>query len=152
MPGFLAYIIPVDSGNRPDQGLPSPQPPGYPSHPWVPPTGRPDQGLPGRPDQGLPPYPDQGLPGGGRPPGFWGGINPHPDQGLPGGGQGGGNPHPEHPIPPQIWIGPVLPPGAEEPSPEEIKWHSAWSSETGWMTVGIPTGEAPTPSAQSQPK
>jgi hypothetical protein len=65
---------------------------------------------------------------------------------APGGGGGGGQPHPEHPIPPQIWIGPVLPPGAEEPQPDQIEWHSAWSQETGWITVGVPTGEVPTPS------
>jgi hypothetical protein len=91
---ILAWVVPVESGGRPDQGLP-----GY---------GRPDQGLPGygHPDQGLPGYghPDQGLPGyghpGNRPPGSWGGpVDPgwgqgggRPDQGLPGYGHPGNRP------------------------------------------------------------
>jgi hypothetical protein len=140
--------------NYVDIGGPGSQP--HPSHPIAPgarppgfwggvPPNYPDQGLPGQPPGfwgGRPPnYPDQGLPG--QPPGFWGGRPPnYPDQGLP--GPGG---HPEHPIPPTIWIGPVLPPGAETPPPEQIEWHSAWSAENGWQTVGIPTGEAPTPSS-----
>ena len=65
MAGFLAYIIPVDTGARPNQDLPGQQPGGI----WGPGFPYPDQGLPGsqpRPDNTLPgnqPYPDQGLPG-----------------------------------------------------------------------------------------
>jgi hypothetical protein len=97
------------------------------------------------------PYPDQGLPG--QQPGVGGGPGSLPPWVMPPiapGGSGGGQPHPEHPIPPQIWIGPILPPGAEEPEPDQIEWHSAWSSETGWITVGVPTGEVPTPSEGEQ--
>jgi hypothetical protein len=89
---------------------------------------------PGHPDQGLPPsgvgvWPSPGRPThpiapGGKPPGIWG---------------GGNEPFPT----PPIFIGPEVP--APEPPPV-VEWHSAWSSESGWMTVGVPTGEAPTPS------
>jgi hypothetical protein len=101
--GFVAMIIPIESGAHPDQGLPTPQPPGgtppapdqtlpgdlpIPSHPIFYPL---PPGAPVDPSYGIPidgPYPDQGLPG----------SQPHPDQGLP-----GDQPHPSHPI--------VLPPG-----------------------------------------
>jgi len=67
----------IDSGARPDQGLPG-QPP------------RPDQGLPPGPDNtlpgGAPPRPDQGLPGSQPGPDntLPGGAPSRPDQGLPG--------------------------------------------------------------------
>lgn len=75
--GYLAYIIPVDQGARPDQSLPGNQP--YPGQGLPGFQPYPDQGLPGNqpyPDQGLPvqlPRPDQSLPG----------NQPYPDQGLP---------------------------------------------------------------------
>jgi hypothetical protein len=134
--GFPTH--PIAPGGPPPGIWPSP---GHPSHPIAP------GGRPPFPSQG-PGFPTHPIAPGGPPPGIWGGGNmPYPDQGLPG---QGGTPHPEHPIPPTIWIGPILPPGAEEPDPEEIEWHSAWSAETGWVTVGIPTGEVPTPSEGEQ--
>ena len=134
---------------RPDQGLPGPGggpvDPGY-SPPWArpgaggpvdpgysPPWARP--GRPVYPDQGLPgnqPYPDQGLPG----------SQPHPDQGLPGQQPGIWGPNDPRPTPP-IYLGPEVP--APEPVPP-ITWRAAWTARTGWITVGIPTGETPTPS------
>jgi hypothetical protein len=110
-------------------------------------------------------YSELGVGGGpivppGSPPGIWGGAPPYVDIGGP-----GPQPGPSHPWvpprpgqPPGIWgganepfptppifIGPVLPP--DTPTPDPVEWHSAWSAQTGWMTVGIPTGEAPTPSS-----
>ena len=85
----LYMIIPVgglDSGARPDQGLPGHQP--YPDQ-GLPggQGGRPSHPIyhPGHPDHGLPAHPDQGLPGasGGRPDQ---GLPPFPSQGLPEGG------------------------------------------------------------------
>ncbi len=125
--------IPED-GPHPDQGLPGEQP-------------HPDQGLPGsqpRPDQGLPgpqPHPEHPIvlpPGGGnwKPIYIWG--QPHPDQGLP------GDPRPDQGLPP-----------IEPPKPDEeqnVEWVTAWTPETGWVTVGIvvPEGPVPTPSRQGQ--
>ncbi len=73
----MYWIIPVEGGGHPDQGLPGGSG-GYPSQPIYHP-GHPDHGLPpfpshpiapgggqgGRPDQGLPPFPDNALPEGG---------------------------------------------------------------------------------------
>ena len=125
---------PIAGWNPSTGGWPQPpRPPGYPSHPIYWPNPYPDQGLPGNqpyPDQGLPgnqPYPDQGLPG----------SQPRPDQGLP--------PFPAHPI--------VIPPGGVWPEPPEgervpkVEWKTAWSPQTGWIVVGIPTGPTPTPSS-----
>ena len=117
MPGYGDR--PVDPGYSPPWARPGTGPvdPGY-SPPWARPgQPHPDQGLPGNQ-----PYPDQGLPG--QQPGIWGPTDPRPT----------------HPI----YIGPEVPP--PEPTPP-ITWHSAWTAQTGWMTVGIPTGETPTPSA-----
>jgi hypothetical protein len=124
------------------------------------PSGQPypDQGLPGYqpyPDQGLPgnqPYPDQGLPGNqprpshpiyippeGYPPplGIWGPTDPRPGWGLP-----GPQPHPEHPI--------VLPPDLPPTTPEggKITWKTAWTPQTGWIVIGVPSEGTlvPTPS------
>ena len=47
--------------------------------------------------------------------------------------------HPEHPI--------VLPPDLPPQTPEgPIDWKVGWTEETGWIVVGIPTGEHVTPS------
>jgi hypothetical protein len=112
MKSFFALVTPFDPSLKPDQGLPTPQPPtgGQPPHP--------DQGLPGDlphpehpiyyplppnapvdPSYGIPidgPYPDQGLPG----------SQPHPDQGLP-----GSQPKPDQGLPPFPSHPIVLPPG-----------------------------------------
>ena len=109
---FMALITPFDPSLKPDQGLPTPQPPA----PGQPP--RPDNTLPGMlprpehpiyyplppgapvdPDYGIPedgPYPDQGLPG----------SQPRPDQGLP-----GSQPKPDQGLPPSPSHPIVLPPG-----------------------------------------
>jgi hypothetical protein len=77
------------------------------------------------------PHPDQGLPGGGgQPPGYWGGTPP-------------------------IYID-IGPPGQQPPEPPDdenkIEWHTGWSADTGWVTVGIVTPDvAPTPSQPAQP-
>lgn len=159
-------------GDYIDAGFPGPQP-GQPPRPWGP-INYPDQGLPGN-QPGLwpirPPYVDIGFPGPqpGQPPRPWGPIN-YPDQGLP-------QPQPPtrppgvptHPIyyPPVIWdpsrpSNPITNPGdpnnpgagqpgggggGEQPL---IEWKTAWSPSTGWIVVGVPTGEHPTPSGQSQ--
>jgi hypothetical protein len=155
MAGFLAYILPIDGGNRPDQGLPG-APPGI----WGGAPGQPGVGHPiapgGQPPGiwgGSPPGIWGGAPGqdhphhpmapGGPPPGIWGGAPGQPGTGhpiAPGGGPSQGGPFPT----PPIFIGPPVP--APEPPPP-LEWHSAYSTEHGWMTVGIPTGETPTPSA-----
>lgn len=145
-PGFPTYPIVVPPGGA------------YPPTPGTPPLGiwggggvgnYPDAGFPG-PQPGGPVYPDQGLPG--QPPRPWGPIN-YPDQGLPGAPGG-----PSHPIfyPPVIWDpsrpsnpitnpGDPNDPGAGQP---QIEWKTAWSPSTGWVVVGVPSGEHVTPSKE----
>jgi hypothetical protein len=65
------------------------------------------------------------------PPGYWGG------------GMGPGvkpQPHPEHPI--------VLPPDLPPTTPEggKIEWKTAWTPQTGWIVVGVPSEPHPVPS------
>jgi hypothetical protein len=145
----------------PDQGLPGPQPPGPPGI-W--------------PSPGHPAHP---IAPGGRPPGIWGGPPLYPDQGLPGPqpiptppiylppGTIPGT-KPEHPIyiPPSIWPSPgvpshpiVLPPPGSPPDqkPEVLaNWDvkAAWTPNSGWVTVIVPSQEhpaVPTPSAPATP-
>ena len=40
------------------------------------------------------------------------------------------------------------PPEVEPPIPPSIEWKAAWTEETGWVVIGIPTGEHPTPSSK----
>jgi hypothetical protein len=54
--------------------------------------------------------------------------------------------HPEHPIPPTIWPTPPGSGGGGGETPPPIEWKIAWSPETGWIVVGIPTAPHPTPS------
>jgi hypothetical protein len=124
MQPFLAMITPLVSGGEPTHpiapGGPPPQVwpgPGAPTHPIAP--GGSPPGI--WPSPGHPAHP---IAPGGRPPGIWG---------------GGNEPFPT----PPIYIGPPVP--APEPPPV-IEWHSAWSPQTGWVTVGIPQVPAPTPS------
>jgi hypothetical protein len=135
-------------------------------------------GQPPFPSQG-PGFPTHPIAPGGSPPGIWGGGNmPYPDQGLPGPqphpghpiSPGGQPPHPSqgpgfptHPIspggqPPGFWGGtpPIYidigPPGEQPQPPEDeskIEWHTGWSSEKGWVTVGIVTPEQPVPTPSS---
>jgi hypothetical protein len=178
MPGGPSVSHPIAPGGPPpqiwpgpgypDQGLPGQPPqiwpsPGHPSHPiapggrppgiWGGPPLYPDQGLPGQQPGvshpiapgGKPPFPSQGpgfptnpivIPPGALAPGipshpiYW---PIYPDQGLP-----GAQPHPEHPI--------VIP-GDDENNPKfEVK--AAWTPQSGWVTVIVPSGDAtvPTPS------
>lgn len=181
---FLALITPLGGGGGqpPAGGQPGypthPWVPPYgPAHPIVPPGGYPPLGIwGGRPpnyvDIGFPgpqPYPDQGLPG--QQPGIWPGPKPpYIDAGFPG-PQPGGPVYPSHPIyfPPVVWdpsrpTNPIVNPGdpnnpaAGQPGGEQpkIEWKTAWSPSTGWIVVGVPTGEHVTPSAETsqgeQPK
>jgi hypothetical protein len=109
--------------------IPPAVPPNYPNvppHPAFPIWGGPGAGFPGGP--GYPPV----VGGGPTYPPWWPGF-------------------PAHPIPPTIW--PTPPEGGGGQPPESttppIEWKVAWSPETGWIVVGIPTGEHPTPSAAS---
>jgi hypothetical protein len=75
---------------------------------------------------------------GGPPLGFWGGRPPeYVDIGGP-----GPQPHPEHPI----VLPPDLPPTLPPPDERPIEWKVAWTPQSGWVVVGIPTGAVPTPS------
>lgn len=148
MQPFLALITPVSGtpGQPPSGGAP-----GYPTHPWMPPWG-----------------PAHPIAPGGPPPGIWGPIGNYPDAGFPG-PQPGGPVYPSHPIyyPPVIWgpIGDYIDAGFPGPQPPtegggseqpKVEWKTAWSPTTGWIVVGVPTGEHVTPSGkgsqQSQPK
>lgn len=171
MPGFLAYIIPVDGappsgGGSPPGIWPGPgQPPGI----WPSPPGYP--GSPGGP--GV-------WPGPGQPPGIWPspGPLPHPEHPIAPGGPPpgtwpppGGMPAPEHPIviPPDavapgvpthpiylpvypahpIVIPPEGTPPEEKPPavvPPGLEMKVGWTESTGWVVVFVPTGTHPAPS------
>src|SRR3954471_21996594 len=159
---FLALITPIGSTPEP----PTSNPPGYPTHPWVPPYGPSHPIAPGGPPPrpwGPVYYPDQGLPG--QQPGIWGGggVGDYIDAGFPG-PQPGRPGRPTHPIywPPVIWdpsrptnpiVNPGDPdhPGAGQPDrTPKIEWKTAWSPTTGWVVVGVPTGEHVTPSGEGE--
>lgn len=154
---------------RPPPGGGAPGGGGQPSHPiWGPPGfNPPGAGMPPGIWGGRPPnYVDIGGPGP-QPPGtppltIWGGggVGNYPDAGFPG---------PQPGRPPQIWGGPYFPPviwdpasptnpivspgdpdhpGGGRPATPKIEWKTAWSPETGWVVVGVPTGEHVTPSEQ----
>jgi hypothetical protein len=130
---------PIAPGGPPPQIWPSP---GVPTHPIY-----------------YPPYPSHpiynpGGPPGSSPPGYWGGgmgpgVKPQPP------GQGGqppimiwpnppeGSVLPEHPI----VLPPDLPPTMPPPDERPIEWKAAWSPQTGWVVIGVPSGAHPTPSA-----
>ena len=93
------------------------------------------------------------------------GIGGGPLPGGPGGGGGGGAPpHPAFPIwgppginfpdkpgyPPVVGGGPILPPDLPptlpDPDNRPIDWKTAWTPTTGWIVIGIPTGDHVTPS------
>lgn len=153
---FLALITPIGSGaSQPPVG--GGGQPGYPVHPWVPPYG-----------------PSHPIAPGGPPPGIWGPIGNYPDAGFPG-PQPGGPVYPSQPIyrpdlgiwggpyyPPVIWdpsrpTNPIVNPGdpnnpgagqGEGNQQPKIEWKTAWSPSTGWIVVGVPTGEHVTPSSE----
>lgn len=152
MQPFLALITPIggSGGSSPPLGIWGGTPPLYTDIGGPGPQPYPGQGLPGNqpyPGQGLPgnqPYPGQGLPG----------PQPYPDQSLP-----GQQPRPTHPIfyPPVIWdpsrpTNPIVNPGdPNNPGAgqgPQIEWKTAWSPSTGWIVVGVPTGEHVTPSQE----
>jgi hypothetical protein len=153
-------IVPPGGGGGGQPGYPSHpiyNPGAHPEHP-IPPTvwpNPPGQGGGGQPPGywgGTPPtWIDNTLPG--QPPGIWGGAPPWLDNTLPGGGKppghvsGGPGSLPEHIMPP-IWIEPGAPP-VDPPADPVIEWHSGWSAEKGWVTVGIITPEAPIPTPSS---
>lgn len=111
---------------------------GFPTHPIAP--GGPPPGIwggtPAWPSHpiapgGQPPYPSQG-PGFPTHPIAPGGQPPYPSQG-PG--------FPTHPI----YIPPGSPPVDPPADTSKIEWHSGWTADQGWVTVGIVTPEAPIP-------
>jgi hypothetical protein len=135
--------------------------------------GRPPLGIWG--GGGVGNYPDAGFPGPqpGGPIGIWGGggVGPYPDHGLPGPQPGGptypsqGPGFPTNPIvlPPPPGTGEGAPPIAVQlpifpwtpshpielpdiPTPPGIEWKAAWTPQTGWVVVGLPSGEHVTPS------
>ena len=172
MQPFLAMIMPIGQSGEvpgvpgvpthpiynpayPDNSLPQPQPPGgggVPTHPIARPPGvpthpiynpaYPDNSLPRPP--GVPTHPIYIPPEGTEPPlGIWG--PPQMPPGYWGGGMGPGvkpQPHPEHPI----VLPPDLPP--ETGDGAKIEWKTAWTEQTGWIVVGIPSEGTlvPTPS------
>ena len=138
-PGQPPTIWPGPNPPYVDAGFPGPQP-GGPTHiwggPWYPPTIWPGP---------KPPYIDAGFPGPqpGHPPGIWGGPWYPPviwD--------------PARPTNPIVNPGDPNHPGAGQPDrTPKIEWKTAWSPSTGWIVVGVPTGEHVTPSAEGeQPK
>lgn len=153
MQPFLALITPLTGSGGGGGGGEPPQVwrPTFPTNPIVvPPGGAYPPGGPSTPPlgiwggSGVGPYPDAGFPGPqpGQPPRPWGPIN-YPDQGLPG-------------LPPVIWDpsrpsnpitnpGDPNDPGAGQP---QIEWKTAWSPSTGWVVVGVPTGDHVTPSKE----
>ena len=145
-----ALIIPMSSASAPDRPTPGPTPPAggggpvdpdygisieRPTHPiWYPlPPGAPVDPEYGVPEEGLPVI-DNTLPGSG---GGWAPV--YIDNALPGRGSAGGE-KPTHPI----VIPEPLPPEGDRPG---IEFKAAWTPMTGWIVIGIPTGEHPTPSA-----
>lgn len=126
MQPFLALITPLAGG----ASAGGPVDPGY-SPPWAQAPGQ----APGQPPRPWGPifYPDQGLPGPqpGQPPRPWGPIF-YPDQGLP--------------------VPPNLPPTLPDPDNRPIDWKAAWTPATGWVVVGIPQGNVPTPSGAAKPR
>jgi hypothetical protein len=140
---------------RPDQGLPGQPPsiwpsPGYPSHPWIPPGGpgiwpSPPEGQgPGIwPGPGFGNQPSHPISPGGQPgkPSFpiWGppGVTLPPGTGYP--------PVAGHPLPPEGGD------GGEPPKPiAGFEARTAWTPDTGWVVVIVPTEgtNVPTPSGQ----
>lgn len=181
MQPFLALITPVsDAGGGGGGSPPQVNWPTFPSNP----IAEPPWGWGARPPQvNYPTFPSNPIakppwgwgqpnpPPGGSPPVISGGpIDPYPDIGFPG-------PQPGGPV--HIWGGPYFPPIVNWPTfpsnpitnpgdpnnPAEgqpggnrtpkIEWKTAWSPSTGWIVVGVPTGEHVTPSqgeSGSEPK
>jgi len=157
---YLALITPISS----QASFPKPQPPGTPGAPGPqPPTGPGGPVDPGygisieRPSHpiwyplppGAPVDPEYGIPEEGLPvidntlPGSSGGWAPvYIDNTLPGGSSGIGGGAGETPTHPIVLPEP-LPPEGNRPA---IEFKAAWTPTTGWIVIGVPTGEHPTPS------
>jgi hypothetical protein len=147
MQPFLAMILPVGGGmggvggpvdpgwNPPGIGGPGSRPPGVPTHPIAPLPGYPAHPigpLPGHPEHPI--YPGAG-------PSHPIVIVP-PPPGSPPGTPGWPVQLPVFPWTPQHPI--ELPPEMVPEGP--IDWKAAWTPETGWIVVGVPTVPVPTPS------
>jgi|SRR5580765_6023724 len=106
---------------------------------WGPGDPRPTLPIAGW-DPGSGNFPGGGGGGGGQPPlGFWGPNDPRPTPPIAEPPWGWGNRPPEIDLPPEVPdIGPV-------------DWKTAWTPQTGWVVIGIPTGPVPTPSSQTPP-
>jgi len=137
---------PMPGGPGPGSGPPnwSPIHPSHPiANPWPPyvdagppgPQPRPPSWSPVHPSHPIanpwPPYVDAGPPGPQPPPGL--GIWPNPPE---------GSVLPEHPI----VLPPDLPPTMPPPDERPIDWKTAWTPQTGWIVIGVPSGAHPTPS------
>jgi hypothetical protein len=128
--------------------------PGYPTHPIAPGGPPPSVGHP------IPPIIWPQPPDGGPPIGIDPGHPEHPivfppivwpDPG-----------HPEHPIvipiPPTLWPKPghpehpiVIPPETPPEREKLVEWHTGWTETTGWIIVGVPNVNVPTPSRPPAP-
>jgi hypothetical protein len=151
----LCWVIPIGG----DSGA-------HPEHPWVPPSEGPPPGIwpspghpahpiaPGGPPPGI--WPSPGRPThpiapGGRPPGIWGGPPLYPDHGLP-----GDQPHPDQGLPgvPPVPTHPIFLPIGPDGAQRRLEAKTAWTEQTGWVVVFVPTDEAPpmpTPATTGQP-
>jgi len=160
MQAQLCWIIPLESGARPEHPIAPGGPPLYPSHPIAPGGERPTHPIaPGGPPPGIwggiGDYIDAGFPApqpppaGGPPLEIWGPIGNYPDAGFPAPQPGPGRP--THPIyyPPVLWPPPGPLVGIDNSLPGEpkkmVEWKTAWSPTTGWVVVGVPTVPVPTP-------
>jgi hypothetical protein len=141
----LCWIVPVTGS-------------GEPTHPIAP--GGPPPGI--WPSPGWPSHP---IAPGGSPPGYWGGIAPpYPSHPIAPGGPPPviwpGPGYPAHPIapggqPPGIWGGgnvpmptpPIYLPIGEDGAQKKLEAKTAWTPQSGWVVVFVPTDEAtlPTP-------
>jgi len=146
MAGYLAYIIPVDGGGRPDNSLPQPPvgiwpSPGHPSHPIVLPPGS-VGGTPEHPIYYPPAAPEHPIV---LPPDSVGGTPEHPIYYPPSVWPPGG--HPSHPIapggsPPGYWGG-VAPPYPTHPISPGGKPPGIWGGPPLYPDQGLPPGGTP---------
>jgi hypothetical protein len=172
---FLALITPIGG-----DGGGTPQPPPYPSHPWVPPQfpeGPPVAGWPGVPGNWpslpgsprppvQPPYPSHPIAGGPwptfpihyppgtRPP--WAG-GPQPPivvpPNPPDGIWGPGDPRPTLPIAgwnPGTGQFPEGPGGGGGDKPPKFEAKIGWSEQTGWVVVFVPAEGTLVPTPSEQ--
>ncbi len=126
-PGGRVTVVAQDPSLKPDQGLPTPQPPTTAPPPVDPGYGV-DVGLgPVRPTHPIVIPPEVEVP----PPT----VPVDPNYGI---DEGLGYLRPTHPI--------VIPP--DKPAPEGPHWEikTAWTPALGWVVVAVPVGAHPTPS------